>query len=82
MNDPIRKYQFEHNENTCLTSNFPEIFVDKNGEKIDQRTELEVAPAEGNKPTNILTEKTGILKAGHPCIQMECMVSIIKEKSN
>ena len=30
-NDPVRKHQFDHNRNTCLTNNYPEMFVDQNG---------------------------------------------------
>ena len=32
--DVIRKYQFDHNNNTCLTHNYPEIAVDQNGKQI------------------------------------------------
>ena len=29
--DTIRKYQFDHNRNTCMTNNYPEATVDENG---------------------------------------------------
>ena len=42
MKDPIRKHQFDHNKNTCLTNNFPEMFVDSNGD--NTTNPLEFAP--------------------------------------
>ena len=37
LNDPIRKHQFDQNINTCLTNNYPEIFVNENGRKQEQQ---------------------------------------------
>ena len=31
--DPIQKHQFDNNRNTCLTNNYPEMFLDKNGRR-------------------------------------------------
>ena len=25
--DPVRKHQFDHNKNTCMTSNYPEVNI-------------------------------------------------------
>ena len=55
--DPVRKQQFDHNRNTCMTSNYPEIFMNENGKRDNSSQQLSFAPAEGNYPTNILTEK-------------------------
>ena len=78
--DPIRKHQFDHNRNTCMTSNYPEIFCDENGRKIT--SELSFAPAEGNTPYNLLNERTGTLKVGLPFILMENSDFIMKEKGD
>jgi hypothetical protein len=59
--DTIRRHQFDHNRNTCLTSNYPEMFTDKNGRQITR--ELAFAPAEGNHPTNLLGEKDWDVKS-------------------
>ena len=61
--DPIRKHQFDHNRNTCLTNNYPEAAVDKDGKVVRQLEELAFAPAEGNCPTNILEEKDWDIKS-------------------
>ena len=61
--DPIRKHQFDHNRNTCMTNNYPEIFVDENGRRGPNTEELSFAPAEGNYPTNILNEKDWDIKS-------------------
>ena len=55
--DPVRKQQFDHNRNTCMTSNYPEIFVNENGKRDNKSKQFSFAPAEGNYPTNILTEQ-------------------------
>ena len=62
IKDPIRKHQFDHNNNTCLTNNFPEMCVDGNGEKLTS-DQLEFAPAEGNHPINLLQEKDWDIKS-------------------
>ena len=53
--DPIRKHQFDHNRNTCMTNNYPEMFLDENGRQVENH-KLAFAPAEGNSPTNLLNE--------------------------
>jgi hypothetical protein len=60
-NDPIRKHQFDHNRNTCMTNNYPEMFTDENGKQVNG--ELSFAPAEGNYPTNLLHEKDWDVKS-------------------
>ena len=55
--DTVRKHQFDHNKNTCMTSNYPEIFLNENGERVNRSEHLSFAPGEGSHPTNILTEK-------------------------
>ena len=61
--DPIRKHQFDHNRNTCMTNNYPEMFLDKNGERVTTNAELSFAPAEGNYPVNILNETDWDIKS-------------------
>ena len=61
--DPVRKHQFDHNRNTCMVNNFPEIFVNENGERDENSTKLSFAPAEGNYPTNILKERDWDIKS-------------------
>ena len=60
--DPIRKHQFDHNRNTCLTNNYPEMFTDESG-KIISEDKFSFAPAEGNHPYNILDEKDWDVKS-------------------
>ena len=55
--DPIRKHQFDHNRNTTMTNNYPEMFVDKNGNRVEGNAVISFAPAEGNYPANILDEE-------------------------
>ena len=31
VKDTIRKHQFNHNRNTCMTNNYPEMFTNENG---------------------------------------------------
>ena len=61
--DRIRKYQFDHNKNTCLTNNYPEAAADKNGKQVNTINDLTFAPAEGNCPTNILEETDWDIKS-------------------
>ena len=61
-NDTIRKHQFNHNNFTCMTKNFPEIEADDNG-KITSHKELSFAPGEGGTPSNILEEKDWDIKS-------------------
>ena len=63
MKDPIKKHQFNHNHNTCLTNNYPEMLVDNDGRQIIKDKNLEFAPAEGNYPTNLLQEKDWDIKS-------------------
>ena len=46
-NDPIRKFQFDHNISTCMTNKFPEMFVDVNGDDMAETEDLSYAPGEG-----------------------------------
>ena len=46
-----------------MTNNYPEIFLDDNGIPTKGNPELSFAPAEGNYPTNILTEKDWDIKS-------------------
>ena len=57
--DTIRKHQFDHNRNTCMTNNYPELFTDENG----NAETLFFAPAEGNCPTNLQQEKDWDIKS-------------------
>jgi hypothetical protein len=61
--DTIRKHQFDHNRNTCLTNNYPETFVDENGRTVTNQEEFSFAPAEGSYPTNLLEEKDWDIKS-------------------
>ena len=36
INDPIRKFQFDHNVSTCLTNKFPEMLANNDGEEIQE----------------------------------------------
>ena len=63
QNDPIRRHQFDHNRNTCLTNNYPEANVDRSGKEVANTKELIFAPAEGYCPTNILEEKDWDIKS-------------------
>ena len=54
-NDTIRKYQFDHNKNTCLTENYPEANADENGRKIQNNGEYSFAPGEGHLPQEKVT---------------------------
>ena len=61
--DPIRRHQFQHDRNTCLTNNYPEVNVDQNGNQVNKTKELMFAPAEGNFPANLLSEKDWDIKS-------------------
>ena len=61
--DTIRKHQFDHNRHTCLTNNYPEMFIDQNGKSIERKGQLEFAPAEGNYPTNLINETDWDIKS-------------------
>ena len=59
--DTIRRHQFDHNRNTCLTNNYPEMMADENGRQ--HHSELSFAPAEGNYPINLLDENDWDVKS-------------------
>ena len=42
--DSIKKYQFDHNNNTCLTHNYPEASLDQNGRQVISEEQLTFAP--------------------------------------
>ena len=48
INDPVRKFHFNYDKSLCLADKYPEISV---------------APGEGQKPSNILSEKDWDIKA-------------------
>ena len=58
--DTIRKHQFDHNRNTAMTHNYPEMSTDENGRC---NRELFFDPAEGNHPINLQEEKDWDLKS-------------------
>ena len=61
--DSIRQQQFDHNRNTCLTNNYPEIFLNENGENNLSKDRFSFAPAEGNYPTDPLHEEDWDIKS-------------------
>ena len=63
LTDDIRKHQFDHNRNSCLVNNYPEIYLDENGRRTTANEEFIFAPAEGNHPTNLLYEKDWDIKS-------------------
>ena len=46
--DPVRKYQYDYNNTTCMTNKFPEA---------EYQSALSFAPAEGKIPTSILKDE-------------------------
>ena len=67
VKDSIRKHQFDHNRNSCMTNNYPEMSVDENGKKSNET--LSFAPAEGNRPTNLQEEKDWDIKSWPALLQ-------------
>ena len=61
--DPVRKHQFDHNRNTCMTNDYPEIFLDDNGKQNLNKEDFSFAPAEGNRPMNLLNETDWDIKS-------------------
>ena len=59
-NDTIRRHQIDHNRNTCMTNNYPDMFTDEN-EKAGSEP-LFFAPGEGSYPTNLQEEKDWDIK--------------------
>ena len=62
-NDPIRKFQFDHNMSTCLTNKFPEMLVTDDGEDVMDDEDFSFASGEGKTPTNILMDRDWDIKA-------------------
>ena len=60
--DCVKKWQFDYNQSTCFSNNYPEINY-----KEDTSEEISVAPGEGKLPSNILEEKDWDLKS-FPCL--------------
>ena len=60
--DPVAKFQFEYNRNTCFGNDVPEISVP---EQINEP--LCIAPGEGKIPTNLLMDDDWDMKS-HPCL--------------
>ena len=56
--DPMLKYQFDYNNNTCFLNNVPEISLSEN----DQNG-VTIAPGEGKVPKNILQDKDWDMRA-------------------
>ena len=63
QNDPVRRFQFEHNISTCLTNKYPEMLVDDDGEDIHVEDEFSFAPGEGKLPKNIMLDTDWDIKA-------------------
>ena len=74
--DPVRKYQFEYNQSTCFSNNYPEI----NYKDIVNNAH-EVAPGEGKTPTNILQENDWDLKT-FPCLHPDGKNGIHEERNS
>ena len=55
--DPVRKFQFDQNENTCLTNKFPEMLQNDDGKENTEDDDFAFAPGEGKTPKNILMDK-------------------------
>ena len=56
-NDPIRKYQISYNKSLCLSKKYPEIC------QSDDTLDIEIAPGEGGRPSDLLREKDWDIKA-------------------
>ena len=46
-----------------MTNNYTEMFIDNNGNRVNQIQELSFAPAEGNCPTNLLKQEDWDIKS-------------------
>ena len=53
--DTIRQYHFNYDIDTCLVDRYPEAAAKDN--KTNKQNEISVAPGEGHRPSNILTDK-------------------------
>ena len=78
IKDTIKKHQFDHNRNTAMTNNFPEMTTDENGRKVSGQ--LFFAPAEGNCPVNLQEKKIGTSKVGQLSYLTENLGKILREK--
>ena len=72
--DPVAKFQFEYNRNTCFGNDVPEINVQ---EHINEP--LSIAPGEGKIPTNLLMDDDWDMKA-HPCLDPTGENNLNKER--
>ena len=59
--DPVAKFQFDYNRNTCFGNDVPELAIDESA--VNQK--ISIAPGEGKIPTNILQEDDWDMKS-HP----------------
>ena len=60
--DTIRKYHFNYDNETCIVDRYPEAAATEN-KNIDEENEISIAPGEGHKPSNILTDKKWDVRA-------------------
>ena len=58
--DPVAKFQFDYNNNSCFVNNVPELAV---GDVDSQNESTSVAPGEGKIPMDILQDKEWDMKA-------------------
>ena len=58
--DPVAKFQFDYNKNSCFVNNVPELAV---GDVDSQNESTSVAPGEGKIPMDILQDKEWDMKA-------------------
>ena len=76
--DVIRRHQFDHNRNTCMTNNYPEMMTDENGQTkmvaslllLQREIVLQI----------YCRRKIGTSKAGQHFYQMGKLDSILKER--
>ena len=57
-NDVVKKWQFNYNQSTCFSHNYPEIDY-----REDNSTRISIAPGEGKYPSNILNEQDWDIKS-------------------
>ena len=56
-NDPVRKYQISYNKSLCLSKKYPEAG------QYEDIEDIEIAPGEGERPSDLLREKDWDVKA-------------------
>ena len=56
--DPVAKFQFDYDRNTCFANNVPEIDISESSEQC-----FSIAPGEGKIPNNILQDKDWDMRA-------------------